>query len=178
MTAPTKPPEQRVDDPSLDRARSRIRFLTITVVVLAIALIGLGAWLVSERATSSETAVTEEIQSVVDDYLAAWNTYDGDTFLELVTSDYALDMTSGPVSMILEAKEASELINGLAVRDWQETSIGQPSMTGEGPWFVSVVEHFTAPDYGPEGADGVSTFTIVDEGGTLKVARHTYVGNN
>ena len=51
-------------------------------------------------------------------------------------------------------------------------------MTGDGPWFVSSVEHFEAPGYGPEGADGISTFTIVDDGGPLKVSRHTYVGNN
>ncbi len=92
--------------------------------------------------------------------------------------DYALDMTSRPVSMILQAEEASELINSLAARDWREAVIREPSMTGDGPWFVSVVEHFTAPDYGPGGADGVSTFTIVDDDGILKVARHTYVGNN
>jgi hypothetical protein len=51
-------------------------------------------------------------------------------------------------------------------------------MTGDGPWYVSVVEHFTSTGYGPDGADGVSTFTIVEDGGILKVARHFYVGNN
>ena len=175
MTAPTKHREQVVQ--SL-QARSRIRFLSVTVVVLAVALIGLGAWVFFDQTEESETAVTEEIQAVIDTYLAAWNSYDGEAFIELVTSDYALDMTSRPTSMILQAQETSELINGLAARDWKEAVIGEPSMTGDGPWFVSVVEHFTAPDYGPQGADGVSTFTIVDDDGTLKVARHTYVGNN
>lgn len=41
------------------------------------------------------------------------------------------------------------------------------------------VEHFTAVSgFVPEGADGFSTFTIVDYGGTVRITRHDYVGKS
>ncbi|NNC93445.1 MAG: hypothetical protein HKN80_13230 [Acidimicrobiia bacterium] len=177
MTALTTPPEQ-VDITLLDQARSRNRLLTITVTGLALALLSLGVWVIYDQATSPETAVTEEIQTLVDDYLAAWNNYDEEALLQLVTADYTLDMVGRADSLALQAEEASALFNTLEADGWNEAAIGEPIMTGEGPWFVALVEHFTSPGYGPEGAEGVSTFTIVDDGGTLRVARHDYVGNN
>ena len=177
MTGLTPEPEL-VDAARVERATGRRRLPVITAMVLVGALIGLGAWVVYDRDTVSETAVTGEIQSVVDDYLATWNSVDAEAFLELVTTNYVLHMTGSSVSITQGAEEASEMLEGLEGREWKETPIGEPIMTGDGPWFVSLVEHFSAPDYGPEGADGVSTFTIVDDGGALKVSRHTYVGNN
>jgi hypothetical protein len=177
MTAITKPPEQ-VDITLLDRARHRNRLLTITVTALAVALLGLGVWVIYDQATSPETAVTEEIQTLVDDYLAAWNDYDEEALLQLVTADYTLDMVGRADSLTLQAEEASALFSTLEANDWNEVAIGEPIMAGKGPWYVSQVEHFTSPSYGPRGADGVSTFTVVDDGGMLKVARHDYVGNN
>jgi len=174
MTTPTV----RVDPERLDLAKRPNRALIVAIVVLAAAVLALGAWIAYDQTSSPETAVTDEIQILLDDYLATWNNQDGQAFLELVTDDYALHMTSGAVSMSQHAEQARGTLEALAGRDWSESVIGEPIMTGNGPWFVSLVEHFTAPGYGPEGADGVSTFTIVDDGGTLKVARHTYVGNN
>jgi hypothetical protein len=69
--------------------RRRARNLTITAIVLAGALIGLTAWLVYDLSAESETAVTSEVQTLVDDYLGAWNEYDGDAFMELITGDYS-----------------------------------------------------------------------------------------
>ena len=177
MPAMTKSPTQ-IDAERLDLAKRPNRFLTVAVVVLTGVVLALGAWVVYEQTSSPETAVTEEIQTLVDDYMATWNNQDGEAFLELITADYVLHMTSGSVSMSEHAEEARWTLEALEGREWSETVIGEPIMTGPGPWFVSLVEHFTAPGYGPEGADGVSTLTIVDDGGTLKVARHTYVGNN
>ena len=174
MTTPT----DQVDAEQLDLAKRPNRALIVAVIVLAAVALALGAWVVYDPTSSPETAVTGEIQTLVDGYLATWNSHDGGAFLDLVTADYVLHMTSGSVSITQQAEEAYEMLKGLERRDWSETVIGEPIMTGYGPWFVSLVEHFTGSGYGPEGADGVSTFTIVDDGGTLKVARHTYVGNN
>jgi len=177
MTDLTSRPEE-VDDGRLKKANDRVRFLTTTVIVLAAALMGLGAWAVYDQTTAPET-VPEEIQTLIDDYLDAFNNYDGEAFLELVTTDYAQDMASHPISLVQQAAEAVEMMKGMKERDWQETQIGEPMMIGDGPWFVSVAERHTATSgYGPGGANGISTFTIVDDGGSLKVARHTYVGNN
>lgn len=177
MTALTKPPEQ-VNLALLDRARRRNRLLTITVIALAVALLGLGVWAIYDQTTSPETAVTDEIQTLVGDYLAAWNSYDEEAFLLLVTANYRLDIVGRADSLTLQAAGTSALFDTLEANDWVESAIGEPIMTGENPWYVALVEHFTSPEYGPEGADGVSTFTIVDDDGTLKVARHDYVGNN
>ena len=176
MTDLTSQPEQADADQS-EREGSRNRFLTITVG-LAVALIGLGAWVVYDLTTAPDTAVTGEIQTLLDDYLGAWNNYDEEAFQEQITSSYVLHMVGGPVTITRQAEEASEMLRPLEADGWREEVIGEPIMTGDGPWYVSVVEHFTSTGYGPDGADGVSTFTIVEDGGTLKVARHSYVGNN
>ena len=177
MTALAEPPEQ-VDITLLDRARSLNRLLTFAVIALGVALLGLGVWVIYGQATNPENAATEEIQTLVDDYLAAWNHYDEGALLQLITTDYTLDMVGRADSLTLKGEEASALFDTLEANDWSEAAIGELIMTGEGPWYVALIEHFTSPGYGPEGADGVSTFTIVDDGGTLKVARHDYVGNN
>lgn len=95
------------------QAPSRSRFLTVTVVVLAVVVAGLGAWTVLSLSSTAETALTPEVQQVVDDYLAAWNSYDGEAFRELVTEDYVLDMVGATESATMDADEAAELVNGL-----------------------------------------------------------------
>ena len=96
-----------------DQAPSRSRFLTVTVVVLAVVVTGLGAWTVLSLSSTAETALTPEVQQVVDDYLAAWNSDDGEAFRELVTEDYVLDMVGATESATMDADEAAELVNGL-----------------------------------------------------------------
>ena len=178
MTALTKPPE-KVETGQLDRAKSQIRRLTITVIALVVALLGIGAWVIFDQTVTPETAATEEIQILVDDYLAAWNSYDEEAFLEHVTASYTLDAVGRASSLTLTAEETAALFDTLEANDWREAAIGEPIMTGEGPWYVSLVEDFTSLEgYGPEGADGVSTFTIVAEDDILRIARHDYVGNN
>lgn len=130
----------------------------------------------------AETAATEEIQALIDDYLAAFNSYDGDAFLELVTDNYVLDMVGITGNVAQDADETAQMIESLEEHEWNVALVGETMMTGNDSWprYVSEVEHFTAapPGYGPEGADGISTFTIVDDEGTLRIARHDYVGNN
>ena len=78
-----------------DRLRSRNRLLTTLVVVLALALLGLGIWAMSARGSISDTAVSNDIQLLVDDYVDAWNDYDSDAFLSLVTDDYIHESVEG-----------------------------------------------------------------------------------
>ncbi len=177
MTDLTYRPEE-VDDGQLKKANDRVRVLTTTVIVLAVALLGLGAWAVYDQTTAPET-VTEEIQTLIDDYLGAFNNYDGEALLKLVTADYAQDMASHPISLVQHEAAAHAMMKDMKSRDWQSAVIGEPITIGNDPWFASVAERHTATSgYGPGGANGISTFTIVDDGGSLKVARHTYVGNN
>ena len=60
-----------------------------------------------------------------------------------------------------------------ALRQW---SFGERVMAGDGPWYVSqvnLVEDTTTA--GP--VEGISVLTIVDDGGVLRVANHTYFGD-
>ena len=68
MTALTDRPKEAGD---LKKVEGRNRFLVITVIVMAVALVGLGTWVIYDQAT---TGVDGEIQQVLDDYLAAWGT--------------------------------------------------------------------------------------------------------
>jgi len=177
MTVRTEPTEQ-VEASQVEPAKTPNRLPTITTMILAVAFVALGAWVVYDMNTVPDTAVTTEIENLLDDYLAAWNTSDGEAFVELVTAGYTLDMVGGVASATERVEGASELINSLEPMEWSVAVVGERMMTGDGPWYVTEVEHFTAPGYGAEGADGVSTFTVVDDGGTLKIARHAFVGNN
>jgi hypothetical protein len=110
-----------------DQVDSRSRILTTTVVVLAVVVLGLGAWTVYGMSSTAETAVTAEVQRVVDDYLAAWNSFDGEAFRELVTDDYVLDMVGATDSRTMRGDEASELVDSLEAFEWSEAVIGEPS---------------------------------------------------
>ncbi|MFW2340392.1 MAG: hypothetical protein ACN4GK_10110, partial [Acidimicrobiia bacterium] len=112
MTALAEPPEQ-VDITLLDRARSLNRLLTFAVIALGVALLGLGVWVIYGQATNPENAATEEIQTLVDDYLAAWNHYDEGALLQLITTDYTLDMVGRADSLTLKGEEASALFDTL-----------------------------------------------------------------
>jgi hypothetical protein len=152
-----------------------LRSVTILVLIMVLSV-------ACSPQPETETAATEEIQILIDDYLAAFNSYDGGAFLELVTDNYVLDMVGAGGEFAQDAEETAQMIEGLEEHEWKEAVVGEPMMSGNDSWprYVSQVEHFTAapPGYGPDGADGISTFTIVDDGGTLKIARHDYVGNN
>jgi hypothetical protein len=54
--------------------------------------------------------------------------------------------------------------------------MGEPIVTGNGPWLVSRAWHYTSANYEHPEEQGISTYTIVDEDGTLKLARAIEVG--
>lgn len=153
---------------------------TLSRLVTAVALVVVSCAACSSQ-PAAETAVTEEIQVLIDEYVAAFNGYNGEAFLELVTDSYTLDMVGAHDELAQDAEVTARMIDSNEQYEWNVAVVGERMMSGNDSWprYVSEVEHFTASSgYGPEGADGISTFTIVDDGGTLKIARHDYVGNN
>ena len=166
-TRPHEPIDQHVD-----QHRPGNRFLFITIAVLALALIGLGAWTIVDRSSTSETAVTADIQQLIDDYGAAWNNYDGAAFTALVTDGYRFVSPYGNNDAV---EEADNISNYLESVNWHTTQLGDPVMIGDGPWLVAVPNHLTASDFGADGQDGMSLFTVVDNDGTLLIARHEYM---
>lgn len=145
------------------------RTLQAVVIALAVALLGLGAWMIIDRTSTPETAPTDNVAQLWDDYSDAWNNHDGDAFLQLVTSDYTfvIDQTA------TTAEAQATFIERLGMTDWHVTPIGEPVMAGDGPWVLSQVNRV---DQGAwvDPVEGISVLTIVDDGGVLRVANHTF----
>lgn len=146
----------------------RARGLTITVVVLVVALLGLGAWAVYDYVGERDTAVTGEIQVLLEDYTASWNDHDGDAFLALVTSDYTFD--NGV--MVIPVETQARAIE--TASDFTVENIGEGIMVGDGPWLVAQADHTT---FGSTDQYGMSLLMVVEEGGILKIASHVWSPN-
>ena len=142
------------------------------VAVLVVAVAGLGAWAIYGAFSGSETAPTDEIDQLMDDYMDAWNDYDGDAFLQVVSDDYVLQ-TEGDLT---GAAAQATYIDQLGTYNWQVTPVGDRMMAGDGPWYVTQVNVLESSIYAGE-VEGITVLTIVDEDGVLRVAGHTYFGD-
>ncbi len=164
MTILTDRPASRSDEVILRRP---VRALTITVAVLVVALLGLGAWAVYDYAAERDSAVTGEMQTLLDDYTTAWNNHDGEAFLALVTSDYTFDSGIG----VTPAESQALALESGPLSDFIVEILGEPIMVGDGPWIVAQANHVT---FGSTDQLGMSLLVVVDEGGELKVASHVW----
>jgi hypothetical protein len=148
------------------------RTLKAIVIALTVALVGLGAWVIIDRTSTPDTAPSSDVAQVWDDYTDAWRNYDGDAFLELTTDDYTFVTEMGTTT----ADSQAIYIDRLGAYDWQVTQIGERTMAGDGPWFVSQVNRVEQNNWS-EPVEGISVLTIVDDGGVLRVANHTFFGD-
>lgn len=148
------------------------RTLTAIVIALTIALIGLGAWVIIDRTSTPDTALSDDVAQVWDDYVDAWNDHDGDAFRQLTTDDYTFTSELGTNT----ADSQAWAIDALGTYDWRVTPVGEPVMAGDGPWFVSQVNR-VQDNTMTEPVEGISVLTIVDDGGELLVASHTFFGD-
>lgn len=164
--------EKPADQTGLEvrRLQGRLRAMTIAVVLLAVAVIGLGAWVIYDLVSQSDTAVTGEVESLLDDYTTAWNAHDGEAFLDLVTASYTFEY-AGDVN---SAEEEAAVIDGLGVYDWSVETVGDPIMFGDGPtYYVAVADHITS---NAGDSNGISLYAISQVGDTYKIANHIFVG--
>ena len=165
MTTLRNRPVSRYEERMQDR---RLRGLTTAVVFLVAALIGLGIWAIYDYVGERDSAVTGDVQTLLDDYTAAWNDHDGAAFLDLVTSDYTFDNGF----TVTNAENQSRAIE--TSTDFVVEELGEPIMVGDGPWIVAQANHTT---YGSSDLDGMSLITVVEEGGMLKIASHIWNQN-
>jgi hypothetical protein len=148
------------------------RTLKVIVIALAVALVGLGAWVIIDRSSTPATAPSDDIAQVWDDYTDAWNNYDGDAFLEITTDDYTFVTERGTTT----AASQAGYISGLGRYDWNATAIGERVMAGDGPWFLTQVNRVQDSTM-TEPVEGISVLTIVDDDGVLLVSNHTFFGD-
>jgi len=182
MTALTDRPDQ-VNADQLHQAERRNRLLTITVVVLVLAVFGLGSWIIYDATTDREASVTAEIDQLLDDYISAVSANDAPAYLAVVTDDFVVnDILYYQVGGTLVRSLSSETLDlvatslEFAVTEWQFELVGEPIVTGEGPWYVSLVENARNTTEENHRYVGVSTYVVVDDDGTLLVAEKTWIG--
>lgn len=184
MTSIPEKPE-RVDTAQPVHTKSGHRYLVVLIMVLVLALTTLEACSPNDSTAVPETAVTAEIDQLLDDYLAAWNTYDADALRALLTDGFMwyftnLDPKHGVSTGVSGSKDLAETLSyvegSAQFNKVQFEWVGEPIMTGVGPWLVSRAWHYTSENYEHLEAHGISTYTIVDEDGMPKLARAIEVG--
>jgi uncharacterized protein (DUF2267 family) len=173
-----------------------VKLAGVAVAVVVIALLAAGAMaLWQERPPEiadeqdvtpefTETAVTAELDQLLDDYFAAWNAYDADAVRALLTDGFMwyetnMDPKHGVATGVSSADLAKTLLwveSTYQFNKIQRERLGEPIMTGDGPWLVAQAWRITAENYAYPEIEGITTLTIVDEDGTPKVARVIEVG--
>lgn len=167
------------------RAKTRKCTPAILGVFFVVAMVSLVGCAVSDTMTNRETAITAELDQVFEDYITVFNNYDLEAIDAVLADGYMLYETSwdtgSSVSTPLtreydrgEVLTAAEILYPGEETQWERR--GEAVMTGDDPWLVSQVILVTSnnPLY-PNGIEGISILTIIEENGTLKVARDVFV---
>lgn len=157
----------------------------IRVLVIVVALVDACGPTDAPTPSVPETSVSAEIDQLVGDYFAAYNDYDADAVRAVITDGYVLyegqsyepDRTvSTPVCQAYDAAQMLGYVEGYNRQfEDQFERLGKPIMSGDGPWLVAQVIRLTSKDH-LGGVEGISTLTVIDESGSLKVARDIFVG--
>jgi uncharacterized protein (DUF2164 family) len=149
--------------------------------LLAITVVAVAAWMIYDEPAETESVAPPEITQLIDDYLRAWEELDKEALqaavtLDFVINEYYYEDATTRVFMIEHIVDDLEgaLNTGLnPARQWQTEQVGEPIITGDGPWFVSVRENWILEK---SRGDGMATYVIVEDGGTLKIANHYWAG--
>lgn len=173
MTATIERPASNPAQDAPDRSQSR--FLTVMVAVLAVVALGLGAVVLYNLASGDESAVPADVQQVLDDYYDAWETQDGNALRALITDDYSLtehvyEPDGRQVVVVRDPDNLSLNLDAYTIE-----TFGTPIVTGDGPWFVSVGESWVGEF---SRSDGIATYEVVEQDGTLLIARHYWDGQS
>lgn len=126
--------------------------------------------MVYDYATGSDSAVTGDIETLLDDYMAAWNDYDSDAFLALVTDSYTFEGFGEVNTAEQEAAGIAQLGN----YDWHVELTGDRTMTGDGPTYLVAQPNRVTSVTGDY--DGISVFTILERGGVYLITHHSFAG--
>jgi len=171
-------------DQRLHRQNRILKIVLLVVVVIALALGGILLWSVADD--DSGTAVPDEVEQVLDDFVASINSEDYEALLAVTTDDFVRpeywtrnDGVTEPLRSVITLEDFEDYYK--EPQDYVVTNIGDPLINGDGPWFVSLAQRWETPTVpGFSGAadyyDVVYTFSIVDDDGTLKVDEGYWTG--
>ena len=151
-----------------------VRSLRIPLFILATLVLAMGAWIIYDFVQESALAPTPEISELVDDYMAAWNEYDGEAFLATTREGYTFRSN---ISGTFDRDEQLHAIDyTLASLGWQAEILDDPIVVGSGPWYyVSVpVQRESILGGVNEGMYALEVYQT--DGGELLVTKHIYTG--
>jgi hypothetical protein len=161
-------------DHRLEEAHRRNRWLIAAVVVLAIAVIALGAWVVTDLTATSATEVPAEISTMLDGYTGTWNDYDGDAFLGYIREMSFVHSSYGGE---FDAAATASIIDGWENYGYQVEVVGEGMYIGDGTAKYVVQPIRITSDANPEGASGFDVMAVTESGADgWVVIRHTYIG--
>ena len=171
---------QPVEEHGVDPLTRRTRQLSTTIAVLLVALLALGAWMIFGTRPLSDNAAPDEIVQLMEDYNAAWNSFDADALATLTTDDYGVHAYPiiGSTGLDTGIPGLRTLLPSFERSAWHVTSDGPFYALNEGNlWFVSSEGALLEGDFYRGGsAVSVGIWLVVDQNGTLLVRDHYMYG--
>jgi ketosteroid isomerase-like protein len=158
--------------PTGGRKPTRWRWVAVVAAVVAAALLGL----LGGRMIFAPEQVPDEVQTLVDDYTAAWDAGDGDAVVALMTEDgahYSNEAQEGKLAADDGPLGLAALVDG-----WEGLTFEPASelvATHDGPPYeVARVLNVRPETSSTEGQDVVEIYLIVrDADGSLKIQTHS-----
>ena len=153
------------------------RWLLVAAIVLGLVSVGLAVALANEA--SDDSAVTDlppEVEQVLDDFSTAYATADSELMASIVTEDffasedfYSPGGTEPDFSFNAPKFSIVEGVDNSSAQPVAVERFGDPIVTGDGPWVVSIGETWLDAF---NRHDGTATYLIVNDDGVVRI--HTY----
>ncbi len=158
-----------------EATKQQSRWPMIVIAVLAVTVVGLVAWMVFAMRPNSPNAAPTEVVELMEEYTAAWNSFDADALEAVVTPSYRIRSARLGEEMNIEAIR-TELFPYLEGIEWHNPITGPYYAVGSpDQWFVSTegsgIEGSAFSD-GVQWQNGV--FTVVRVEGELRVREHFF----
>ena len=140
------------------------------------------------EANTSESLASDAMLEVIETYLTSWETKDEAALRASVTDDFVIHeyiYRAGTGRQYVNVEgDADEIVERGFDHDWHNEIVGDSvllraglvgdsDVSGDGPW---IVRHREVWQQASEHQDGIATYTLVNQGGTLKIARHSWAG--
>ena len=186
MSNTLEQPSIDTSQPDAPRHRDN-RPLKVALFVVALIAIGLGVLLVYSVTTGGDSGdpgatVPAAVQQVIDDYNTAITAKDMDAWRATLTDDFSnhRNVYFAGSQEFWEDESVVEDANSYAYRiefypDISYEQIGEPLVSGDGPWFATFVQRWEITEEDLV-FDGNGTLTVVERDGEMKVASEFWVG--
>ncbi len=171
--------------------RTAGRRLKLWLWVAGAVVLAMTAWVAVDLLGTP--TVPAGVDEAIDDYLAAWADEDPDA-LRAVTADlvptFVLNEFIYQPELLPDGTErvrlaihtddhgVDDIIDGaFPLTEWMPERVGDPTITGDGPWFVSFAEDWIEDGTWEETRlEGMATYVVVEEADGFKVANHYWAG--